>query len=223
MPFVIFCVRSQERLQLPLQAFVHVYDSGSWIQNCKAVQMLLLLCLQELQGKGDGGWKSSVIASFPGWQEDCECVEKHVFAASSMSNNFLIVARRSLIAGFQKCLQAGTVNFRNSLSPPSIVMMGKKKHPRDLSDVRKKPRELTNLPKLLNSKTVMYSCGVICWLFTKRWEIRCLFLGVLWFIHSICLMLSVRILLATTQIAILIYTPHSIFKICFLLALHSIC
>ena len=40
--------------------------------------MLLLLCLQKLHGKGDGGWKKSVIVSsghFLGGPEDHEFVE----------------------------------------------------------------------------------------------------------------------------------------------------
>ena len=39
--------------------------------------MLLLLCLQKLQGGGsDGGWEKSVFASFFGWPENSECVKK---------------------------------------------------------------------------------------------------------------------------------------------------
>ena len=35
-----------------------VYNCGGWTSNCEAVQMPLLLRLQILQRKGDGGWKS---------------------------------------------------------------------------------------------------------------------------------------------------------------------
>ena len=39
----------------------------SWAYNWEAVQMPLQLHLQNLQGKGDGGWGKSVSASFFSW------------------------------------------------------------------------------------------------------------------------------------------------------------
>ena len=44
--------------------------------------MPILLQLQKLPWKGDGGWAKSVFASFIGWPEDREFVEKMHFGAS---------------------------------------------------------------------------------------------------------------------------------------------
>ena len=58
--------------------------------------------LQKLLGKGDGGWKKSVFASFFGRLEDCEFMEKMRFVASySMSNKLLLLARHILTTGLQ--------------------------------------------------------------------------------------------------------------------------
>ena len=65
------------------------------------------------------GGKKSVFASFFGWPEDCEFVEKMRFGASySMSNKLLLVARHIMT---KNAFKAGSVKFANSLSPPSIV------------------------------------------------------------------------------------------------------
>ena len=68
--------------------------------------MPLLLCLQKLQGKGDGEWTKSVFASFFGWPEDKGFMgerKKMIFLASlSMSNKLLLVARHILTTGLQK-------------------------------------------------------------------------------------------------------------------------
>ena len=67
--------------------------------------MPILLQLQKLPWKGDGGWKKSVFASFFGWPEDREFVEKMRFGASySTSNKLLLVARHILTMDLQKCL-----------------------------------------------------------------------------------------------------------------------
>ena len=42
-------------------------------------------------------------------------------ASYSLSNKFLLVVRPILIIVLQKCLTVGTLNFANSLSPPSIA------------------------------------------------------------------------------------------------------
>ena len=56
-------------------------------------------------GKGMEGEKKSVFASFFGWPEDCEFVEKMCFGASySMSNKLLLIARHIMTTGLQKCL-----------------------------------------------------------------------------------------------------------------------
>ena len=67
--------------------------------------MPILLQLQKLPWKGDGGWKKSVFASFFGGPEDHEFGEKMHFGASySTSNKLLLAARHILTTGLQKCL-----------------------------------------------------------------------------------------------------------------------
>ena len=41
--------------------------------------MPILLQLQKLPWKGDGGWKQKVFVSFFGWSEDREFIEKNAF------------------------------------------------------------------------------------------------------------------------------------------------
>ena len=41
--------------------------------------MPVLLRLQKIPRKGDGGWTKSVFASFWGWSEDRDFVEKNAF------------------------------------------------------------------------------------------------------------------------------------------------
>ena len=51
------------------------------------------------------GGKKSVFASFFGWSEDREFVEKMHFGASySMSYKLLLIARHIMTTGLQKCL-----------------------------------------------------------------------------------------------------------------------
>ena len=51
------------------------------------------------------GGKKSVFASFFGWPEDREFVEKMRFGASySTSNQLLLVAKHIVTTGLQKCL-----------------------------------------------------------------------------------------------------------------------
>ena len=70
MCFVIFHARSCERSQRtsrPISEYVllhGVYNSGSWTWNREAVQMPILLQLQKLPWKDDGGWKKSVCVIF---------------------------------------------------------------------------------------------------------------------------------------------------------------
>ena len=67
--------------------------------------MPILLQLQKLPWKGDGGWKKSVFASFFGRPEDREFVEKMRFGASySTSNTLLLISRRIMSTGLQKYL-----------------------------------------------------------------------------------------------------------------------
>ena len=59
MPFVIVAATSGP---VSVQALVHaVYNSGSWTQNCEAVQMPILLQLQNLPWKGDAWWKKKCL------------------------------------------------------------------------------------------------------------------------------------------------------------------
>ena len=67
--------------------------------------MPILLQLQKLPWKGDGGWKKSVFASIFGRPEDREFVEKNSFGASySTSNKLLLISRHIMTRGLQKCL-----------------------------------------------------------------------------------------------------------------------
>ena len=79
--------------------------------------MPTLLQLQKLPGKGDGGWKKSVFASFmadqkiasswdppPPPKKKKEEKKKHFGASYSTSNKLLLVARHILTTGLQKCL-----------------------------------------------------------------------------------------------------------------------
>ena len=51
------------------------------------------------------GGRKSVFASFFGWPEDREFVEKMRFGASySTSNQLLLVAKQIVTTGLQKCL-----------------------------------------------------------------------------------------------------------------------
>ena len=65
-----------------------VPNKGSLAQNCKAVQMPVLLCLPKLQGTDDGGWGKKVSL--------------HFFSADFFQK-FLFVARHTLTVGLQKC------------------------------------------------------------------------------------------------------------------------
>ena len=57
------------------------------------------------RGKGLEGGEKSVFASFFGWPEDREFVEKMRFGASySTSNKLLLIARNIMTTGLQKCL-----------------------------------------------------------------------------------------------------------------------
>ena len=66
--------------------------------------MPILLQLQKLPWKGDGGWKK-VSASFFGCPKDHEFVEKKRFGASySMSNKLLLISRHIMTTDLKKCL-----------------------------------------------------------------------------------------------------------------------
>ena len=53
----------------------------------------------------EGGGKKTVSASFFGWPEDRELVEKMRFGASYFtSNKLLLIARHIMTTGLQKCL-----------------------------------------------------------------------------------------------------------------------
>ena len=66
--------------------------------------MAILLQLQKLPWKGDGGWEKSALRCFFGGPEDHEFIEKMCFRASySMSNKLLLIARHIMTTGLQKC------------------------------------------------------------------------------------------------------------------------
>ena len=67
--------------------------------------MPIVLQLQKLPWKGDGGWEKSDFASFFGCPEDREFVEKMRFGASySTSNKLLLISRHIMTTGLKKCL-----------------------------------------------------------------------------------------------------------------------
>ena len=118
--------RSCERLQ---HDFWGRFPSRCCLRLCITMEIELRITKQykcqhccsckNYRGKGLEGGKS-VFASFWGWPEDCEFMEKMCFGASySTCNKLLLVARHSLTTGLQKCLNIGNVKFTNS--PPSIV------------------------------------------------------------------------------------------------------
>ena len=53
----------------------------------------------------EGGEKKGVFASFFGWPEDRELVEKMCFGAPySTSNKLLLISRHIMTTGLKKCL-----------------------------------------------------------------------------------------------------------------------
>ena len=66
------------------------------------------------------GGKKSVFASFFGWPEDREFVEKMRFGESYSTSNKLLPDTFWLRAS-KNSFKVGSVKFANSLSPPSIV------------------------------------------------------------------------------------------------------
>ena len=70
--------------------------------------MLILLQLQKLLGKGDGGWgKKGLCIFFLADQKIASLWKKMRFGAFySMSNKLLLVARHLLTTGLQKCLKS---------------------------------------------------------------------------------------------------------------------
>ena len=87
-------------------ALVHVeYNGGSWTENAETLQMPLLLCLQKLQGKGDGGWGKKclcVVFCLTRRKLVSSCKKMHFLASLSMGNKLLLVARHILTTGLQK-------------------------------------------------------------------------------------------------------------------------
>ena len=68
------------------------------------------------------GGKKSIFASFFGWPEDSEFVEKMRFGASySTSNKLLLISRHIMTTGLKNAFKVGSVKFANSLSPPFIA------------------------------------------------------------------------------------------------------
>ena len=85
--------------------------------------MPILLGLQKLPWKGDWGWKKSVFASFFGWPEDREFVEKkgvlgHPIARAT---SYCLFPDTLLLRASKNAFKVGSVKFANSLSPPSIA------------------------------------------------------------------------------------------------------
>ena len=81
-----------------------------------------LLQLPKLPGKGDGGWEKVSLHCFSAGQKIASLTKKMWFGASyGTSSKLLLVASHILTVVLQNAFKVGSVNFANSLSPPSIV------------------------------------------------------------------------------------------------------
>ena len=66
--------------------------------------------------------EKSVFASFFGWPEDCEFIEKMCFGASySRATSYCLLPDTFWLWASKNVFKVGSVKFANSLSPPSIV------------------------------------------------------------------------------------------------------
>ena len=86
--------------------------------------MPILLQLQKLPWKGDGGWEKKYAASFLGWPEDREfvgkkkCVLGHLIARAT---SYCLFPDTLWLRASKNAFKVGSVKFANSLSLPSIV------------------------------------------------------------------------------------------------------
>ena len=85
--------------------------------------MPILLQLQKLLWKGDGGWNKSVFASFFGWPEDREFVEKKCVLGhpTAWATSYCLLPDTLWLRASKNAFKVGSVKFANSLSPPSSV------------------------------------------------------------------------------------------------------
>ena len=92
--------------------------------DCEAVQMAILLQLQKLPWKKDGGWTKSVFASFFGLARRSrvslgkKCVLGHPKARAT---SYCLFPDTFWLRASKNAFNVGSVKFANSLSPPSIV------------------------------------------------------------------------------------------------------
>ena len=93
-------------------------------RTAKQYKMPILLQLQKLPWKGDGGWKQSVFASFffladqkiaTLWKL---CVLGHPIARAT---SYCLFPDTFRLRASKKVFKVGSAKFANSLSPPSIV------------------------------------------------------------------------------------------------------
>ena len=123
MPFVIFCARSRDRLQLPLLGqFLRGFHSrcGGW--NLELWSSTNATSVAYARITEERWWRmgKSVFASFFSVWRKHDCMGKVCILASySISNKFLLDTL--WLWAFKNAFKAGTVNFSYSLSPPSIV------------------------------------------------------------------------------------------------------
>ena len=108
MCLVIFCARSRKRSQgrfLSRCSFTLCITVDVEPRIAKQYKCRYCCSCKIYRGKGMEGVKKSVFASFLGWPEDREFIEKMYFGTSySTSNKLLLIARHIMTTGLQKCL-----------------------------------------------------------------------------------------------------------------------
>ena len=84
--------------------------------------MPILLQLQKSSGKGDGGWKKVSLRRFLADQKIArswkKCVLGHLLARAT---SYCLLPDTFRLRASKNAFKVGSVNFENSLSPPSIV------------------------------------------------------------------------------------------------------
>ena len=110
MHFVIFRARSRSALLgrfLSRRCFMLCITVEVEPRIAKQYKCQYCRSCKNYRGKGNEGGKKSVFASFFGWPEDHEFVErkkKRSGASYTTSNKLLLIARHIMTTGIQKCL-----------------------------------------------------------------------------------------------------------------------
>ena len=114
-------LRLQEEIQTLTVAFARS-NTNPYRCVCKKKYKPLPLRLQELQRKGDGGWKKCLCVVFRLTRRSRVCGENNaIFGILYQEQQLLARCQTHYDYVLQNVFKAGTVNFVNSLSPPSVV------------------------------------------------------------------------------------------------------